>query len=256
MMMLRLAEGLWGPLGRAGGGRPLSSEADQGEGLRGGDRKVARAARGRRARGADCHATVRSCSGITTAAPAPRDGERFRCSVGVLSAVGGTLLAQHYVSSCVSLPRTSAPAPRWGVRGVCCLLANAAHIAHGPGAERRRAGLSKPPRLSRRLQTLRGWGPADSSLMREAQLLAPTRLGHAHGPKAHDGTITTEGLDQMWGMNATSCLTRREGAATVFVVVDHCAAEWPWAGQHPRDARGPGPDDGRRSVATRPPARR
>lgn len=62
-------------------------------------------------------------------------------------------------------------------------------------------------------------------LMREARLLAPTRVGHAHGPKAHDGTITTETPDQMWGMDATSCLTRQEGAATVFVVVDHCASE-------------------------------
>jgi transposase InsO family protein len=62
-------------------------------------------------------------------------------------------------------------------------------------------------------------------LMRGAQLLAPTRLGHAHGPKAHDGTITTDAPDQMWGMDATSGLTRREGTATVFVVVDHCAAE-------------------------------
>ena len=62
-------------------------------------------------------------------------------------------------------------------------------------------------------------------LMREAKLLAPTRLGHAHGPKAHDGTITTDAPDQMWGMDATSCLTQREGTATVFVVVDHCAAE-------------------------------
>ena len=48
-------------------------------------------------------------------------------------------------------------------------------------------------------------------LMREAHLLAPTRVGHAHGPKAHDGTITTEQPDQMWGMDATSCLTRRRG---------------------------------------------
>ena len=62
-------------------------------------------------------------------------------------------------------------------------------------------------------------------LMREAKWLAPTRLGHAHGPKAHDGRITTDAPDQMWGMDATSCLTRREGNATVFVVVDHCAAE-------------------------------
>jgi transposase InsO family protein len=56
-------------------------------------------------------------------------------------------------------------------------------------------------------------------------LLAPTRVGHAHGPKAHDGTITTEQPDQMWGMDATSCLTRQQGTATVFVVVDHCASE-------------------------------
>jgi len=61
-------------------------------------------------------------------------------------------------------------------------------------------------------------------LMRAAQLLAPTRVGHTHGPKAHYGTITTEQPDQMWGMEATSGLTR-EGTATVFVVVDHCAAE-------------------------------
>jgi putative transposase len=61
-------------------------------------------------------------------------------------------------------------------------------------------------------------------LMRAAHLLAPTRVGHAHGPKAHDGTITTDQPDQIWGMDATSCWTR-EGTATVFVVVDHCAAE-------------------------------
>jgi transposase InsO family protein len=62
-------------------------------------------------------------------------------------------------------------------------------------------------------------------LMRAAQLLAPTRVGHAHGPAAHDGTITTDQPDQMWGMDATSCVTRQEGTATVFVVVDHCASE-------------------------------
>ena len=62
-------------------------------------------------------------------------------------------------------------------------------------------------------------------LMRAARLLAPTRLGAAHGPKAHDETIVTAAPDLMWGMDATSCLTRCEGTATVFVVVDHCAAE-------------------------------
>lgn len=62
-------------------------------------------------------------------------------------------------------------------------------------------------------------------LMREAHLLAPTRAGRPRGPQAHDGTIVTDRPDQMWGMDATSCLTRREGTATIFVAVDHYAAE-------------------------------
>ena len=33
-------------------------------------------------------------------------------------------------------------------------------------------------------------------LMREHDLQAPHRVGHAHGPKAHDGTITTEAEEQ------------------------------------------------------------
>ena len=34
-------------------------------------------------------------------------------------------------------------------------------------------------------------------LMREHDLQAPPRAGHAHGPKAHDGTITTEAPDDV-----------------------------------------------------------
>jgi len=62
-------------------------------------------------------------------------------------------------------------------------------------------------------------------LMREAELLAPTRVGRAHGPAAHDGTIITDRPDVMWGTDATSCFTRLEGMATIFVAVDHWAAE-------------------------------
>ena len=36
-------------------------------------------------------------------------------------------------------------------------------------------------------------------LMREHGLQAPYRAGHAHGPKAHDGTITTAAPNVMWG---------------------------------------------------------
>ena len=62
-------------------------------------------------------------------------------------------------------------------------------------------------------------------LMREHDLQAPHRVGHAHGPKAHDGTITTEAPDVMWGTDMTATVTGGEGSACVFVAVDHCTTE-------------------------------
>ena len=62
-------------------------------------------------------------------------------------------------------------------------------------------------------------------LMREHDLQAPHRVGHAHGPKAHDGTITTEAPDLMWGTDMTATVTVGEGTACVFVAVDHCTTE-------------------------------
>ena len=61
-------------------------------------------------------------------------------------------------------------------------------------------------------------------VMREHNLLAPTRPGRAHGPKAHDGTIIPELPDQRWGTDQTTTLTG-EGHAAIFVLVDHCTAE-------------------------------
>jgi transposase InsO family protein len=62
-------------------------------------------------------------------------------------------------------------------------------------------------------------------LMREHHLRAPRRGGNAHGPKAHDGTITTEKPDEMWGTDMTTTVTTGEGLAHVFVAVDHCTCE-------------------------------
>ena len=62
-------------------------------------------------------------------------------------------------------------------------------------------------------------------LMREHDLQAPHRVGQAHGPKAHDGTITTAAPDVMWGTDMTATMTVGEGAAFVFVAVDHCTTE-------------------------------
>lgn len=62
-------------------------------------------------------------------------------------------------------------------------------------------------------------------LMRENNLLAPSRARLPQRPETHDGTITTTQPDEMWGIDITATLTRHEGAANVFVLVDHCTSE-------------------------------
>ena len=62
-------------------------------------------------------------------------------------------------------------------------------------------------------------------LMRAHGLLAPTRHGHPHGAKAHDGTIITERVDTMWGTDMTTTFTRQDGQVAIFIAVDHCSAE-------------------------------
>ena len=62
-------------------------------------------------------------------------------------------------------------------------------------------------------------------LMRENNWLAPTRVGHPHGPKAHDGTIKTSRVDDMWGTDMTTTLTIMEGNTAIFFAIDHCSLE-------------------------------
>ncbi len=62
-------------------------------------------------------------------------------------------------------------------------------------------------------------------VLRAHALQAPPRAGHAHGPAAHDGTITTEASDVMGGPDMTSTVTVGEGAAFIVVAVDHCTTE-------------------------------
>jgi putative transposase len=61
-------------------------------------------------------------------------------------------------------------------------------------------------------------------LMREHDLLAPSRVGAPRGPRNHDGTIIPEAVDTMWGTDLTTTLTG-EGQVAVFVAVDHYSAE-------------------------------
>jgi putative transposase len=61
-------------------------------------------------------------------------------------------------------------------------------------------------------------------LMRENGLLAPHRV-RKRPDKAHDGSITTETVDVMWGTDMSQTVTLAEGVAHVFVAVDHCNSE-------------------------------
>jgi putative transposase len=73
-------------------------------------------------------------------------------------------------------------------------------------------------------------------LMRENDLLAPTRVGSARGPRAHDGTIIPETVNTMWGTDLTATFTG-EGQAAVFIAVDHCSAECVGIHAHARATR-------------------
>src|SRR5919108_3571004 len=58
-------------------------------------------------------------------------------------------------------------------------------------------------------------------LMRTHGLLAPRRLGPPNGNPAHDGTITTDRPDVMWGTDATRFYTEQDGWCWFFGAVDH-----------------------------------
>lgn len=62
-------------------------------------------------------------------------------------------------------------------------------------------------------------------LMRQHGLQAVHRVGHPHGPKAHDGTIIPDAPDVMWGTDMTTTITLDQGQACVFVCVDHATFE-------------------------------
>ena len=55
-------------------------------------------------------------------------------------------------------------------------------------------------------------------------MLAPSRVGSPRGPRSHDGTITPDAVDMLWGTDFTTTMTG-EGQAAVFVALDHCSAE-------------------------------
>jgi len=62
-----------------------------------------------------------------------------------------------------------------------------------------------------------------SRLMREHGLLSPHRQP-PRPPNTHDGRITTDRPNEMWGTDGTKVQTVDEGLVWIFAAVDHCDA--------------------------------
>jgi putative transposase len=62
-------------------------------------------------------------------------------------------------------------------------------------------------------------------IMRENNLLVPTRRRGNHGDRAHAGRIKTDHPNEMWGADATRFYTRRDGWCWFFGAIDHCAED-------------------------------
>jgi putative transposase len=62
-------------------------------------------------------------------------------------------------------------------------------------------------------------------LLREQQLLSPSRQPDPAPSNPHEGTIVSTAPNQMWGTDATATVTETEGTVTVFAAIDHCTAE-------------------------------
>jgi hypothetical protein len=123
-----------------------------------------------------------------------------------------------------SATRSDTIARRPGPVGACSDAELAEHIRrqiidsglHGEGyrkiwARLRFARVHASPRRVRRV-------------MGEHGLLAAHRAGRAE-VKAHDGTIVTDKVNEMWGTDMTQTITIGEGRAYVFVAVEHANSE-------------------------------
>jgi transposase InsO family protein len=119
-------------------------------------------------------------------------------------------------------PAVSAEAP--GKRGPKTPVADDALVAeiravlaacpfHGEGYRKVRARLAHRGYAASGKRVLR--------LMRAHSLLAPRRLGPPNGNPAHDGTITTERPDVMWGTDGTRFYTEQDGWCWFFGAIDH-----------------------------------
>jgi transposase InsO family protein len=122
--------------------------------------------------------------------------------------------------------RQAAPAPRRrpGPIGPCDDATLVAHIKQAI-AESRFTGEGYRKIWARlRFSGTRSSPGRVRRLMRENGLLAPHRV-RKRPDRIHDGTITTEAVNVLWGTDMTQTVALSEGVAHVFVAVDHCNSE-------------------------------
>lgn len=86
-------------------------------------------------------------------------------------------------------------------------------------------GHRKVRRLLGQQHGIRIGRPRCLRLMRAAGLQPAPIARRTLGPRSHDGRITTDRPDEMWGIDATGTWTVEEGPVTIFVAVDHCTGE-------------------------------
>lgn len=72
---------------------------------------------------------------------------------------------------------------------------------------------------------IRIWKDRVLRLMRENNLLSPSRQPKTEDPHPHDGTILATAPDQIWGTDGTNTYTDLDGRVTVFAAIDHFTAE-------------------------------
>jgi len=62
-------------------------------------------------------------------------------------------------------------------------------------------------------------------IMRENELRSPVRPKRVSGPRSHDGKITTDRPDEMWGTDMTGVFVEECGNVAIFLAADHCNSE-------------------------------
>jgi putative transposase len=72
---------------------------------------------------------------------------------------------------------------------------------------------------------VRVWKERVLRIMREQELLSPSRRPVARAENPHAGTIVVDAPNQLWGTDATATFTAQDGQVTIFAVIDHCTAE-------------------------------